>query len=280
MKAEAYRDGWIARFGAEPSDGNVALGLAVAEHETRCGDAWPGECNWGAVQDRTLNPDEKEALAAAGVSLPARGADIAKHVAAARAALAAAGKRVDGLHIDSSPRLPKPGFYWVYFRVFQDDTHGASFFVRTLAKPRARAVLERPGMPYELAAAMYGAGYFEGFYKKDHFYTLGDDKKWHEAPDGLLGAELNIAAYAGALSHHVPIIAAALRGAPVAAPRPVLRRGSTGELVKVVQRIVGVTDDGIFGPRTEAAVEHWQLSNHLTPDGIVGPATWKAIDAR
>lgn len=62
--------------------------------------------------------------------------------------------------------------------------------------------------------------------------------------------------------------------------RPTLRRGSTGALVKQVQRRVGVTPDaaGTFGPRTEAAVRQFQRARGMVPDGIVGPRTWAALD--
>lgn len=63
--------------------------------------------------------------------------------------------------------------------------------------------------------------------------------------------------------------------------RPTLRRGNTGELVKEVQRKVGIVPDaaGTFGPRTEAAVRAFQREHDLVPDGIVGPRTWAALDA-
>src|ERR1044071_3710511 len=61
--------------------------------------------------------------------------------------------------------------------------------------------------------------------------------------------------------------------------RPTLRRGATGELVKQVQTRVGVTADGEFGPKTEAALRTFQRSHNLVPDGIVGPKTWAALDA-
>ena len=52
-----------------------------------------------------------------------------------------------------------------------------------------------------------------------------------------------------------------------------LKRGSRGELVKQVQRALGLLDDGIFGRLTEEAVRDYQRENGLTVDGIVGPAT-------
>ena len=35
--------------------------------------------------------------------------------------------------------------------------------------------------------------------------------------------------------------------------------------------------DGIFGPKTEAAVKSFQRGKGLTVDGIVGPRTWAAL---
>ena len=58
---------------------------------------------------------------------------------------------------------------------------------------------------------------------------------------------------------------------------------STGDAVKVVQERLQAHGhnpgpiDGIFGPKTEAAVESFQRAAELTVDGIVGPATWAAL---
>lgn len=60
----------------------------------------------------------------------------------------------------------------------------------------------------------------------------------------------------------------------LATRRPVLRRGSRGNDVKVVQRKLKVAVDGIFGPRTETAVKSFQGKNGLKSDGIVGKQTW------
>lgn len=57
---------------------------------------------------------------------------------------------------------------------------------------------------------------------------------------------------------------------------PLIRRGSSGKVVKIWQIIVGTTIDGIFGQNTEAATKRFQERNNLEVDGIVGPKTWKA----
>ncbi len=61
----------------------------------------------------------------------------------------------------------------------------------------------------------------------------------------------------------------------------VLRRGSSGEAVKALQRALGgLVVDGRFGPLTEARVKAFQKSAKLTQTGVVGTVTWKAIAAR
>jgi cell wall-associated NlpC family hydrolase len=64
---------------------------------------------------------------------------------------------------------------------------------------------------------------------------------------------------------------------PAAAEAKPLKRGSHGPYVQRVQRIVGVTADGIFGRGTKRAVKRWQRRHGLTADGVVGPATWAAM---
>jgi peptidoglycan hydrolase-like protein with peptidoglycan-binding domain len=67
---------------------------------------------------------------------------------------------------------------------------------------------------------------------------------------------------------------------PVRAPEPLVAYGATGDSVKRVQAVVGTKVDGIFGPKTLAAVRKFQRENKLTVDGMVGPQTWGAIDAK
>lgn len=72
-----------------------------------------------------------------------------------------------------------------------------------------------------------------------------------------------------------------------------VRRGSQGDAVRGVQEEFrfrnlsgdpghGLQVDGIFGPKTEAAVRGFQQALHrdipsVTVDGIAGPVTWRAL---
>jgi lysozyme len=67
--------------------------------------------------------------------------------------------------------------------------------------------------------------------------------------------------------------------APLFSARVVLRIGSTGDAVALVQEILGLEADGWFGPITEAAVKDYQRAEELAPDGIVGPLTINAMKA-
>lgn len=63
----------------------------------------------------------------------------------------------------------------------------------------------------------------------------------------------------------------------------VLQKGSTGPEVTDLQYILQIrkftlnAPDGIFGPRTEAAVIQFQKSKNLKQDGVVGLQTWAAM---
>lgn len=63
-----------------------------------------------------------------------------------------------------------------------------------------------------------------------------------------------------------------------------VQSGSEGPAVSAVQHNLkfayGHTDlavDGIFGPKTEAAVKSFQTKFKLAVDGIVGPITWNTL---
>src|SRR5215470_2515841 len=61
--------------------------------------------------------------------------------------------------------------------------------------------------------------------------------------------------------------------------RPKLKLGDSGSAVADLQRLLGITADGEFGPETERAVRDFQASRNLVVDGIVGSHTWGALSA-
>ncbi|MEA2956277.1 MAG: hypothetical protein QOJ58_1777, partial [Alphaproteobacteria bacterium] len=72
---------------------------------------------------------------------------------------------------------------------------------------------------------------------------------------------------------------------PNGAPMPVLRQGSSGEVVRALQTLLtngasgawNVTPQGIdgnFGPHTEASVQAFQTWGGVASDGVVGDQTW------
>lgn len=63
---------------------------------------------------------------------------------------------------------------------------------------------------------------------------------------------------------------------------PTIRQGSLGQPVRRLQYLLKargacVAVDGIFGPRTTAALRTYQGIHGLVVDGIVGPQTWRSV---
>ena len=64
-----------------------------------------------------------------------------------------------------------------------------------------------------------------------------------------------------------------------------LKSGSRGDDVTALQRLLKLRGadpgeiDGVFGPKTEAAVEAFQGKAGLDVDGIAGPKTMEALKA-
>ncbi len=65
-------------------------------------------------------------------------------------------------------------------------------------------------------------------------------------------------------------------------PWPLTTEGDREHPVRTLQHLLrarghGVAVDGVFGPRTAAAVRAFQGSRGLAADGDVGPRTWPAL---
>lgn len=56
-----------------------------------------------------------------------------------------------------------------------------------------------------------------------------------------------------------------------------ISKGSKNNCVKVLQLILNIEADGIFGSQTELAVLQFQRMHDLEVDGIVGPLTWRSL---
>ena len=112
------------------------------------------------------------------------------------------------------------------------------------------------------------------------------------SPDGIVGATTwNKIAYI-----YVAVMRLAELGGediPLPGQRPAgtLRRGSSGETVRLAQyflrgialyddELPPITIDGIYGSATENAVRTFQKMQGLTVDGIIGTATWNALYER
>ncbi|HST55299.1 MAG TPA: peptidoglycan-binding protein [Solirubrobacteraceae bacterium] len=57
----------------------------------------------------------------------------------------------------------------------------------------------------------------------------------------------------------------------------VLTPGSHGRQVRLLQVALGIPSDGVYGPKTSAAVRQFQASRGLPVDDVVGPATSAAL---
>ena len=71
------------------------------------------------------------------------------------------------------------------------------------------------------------------------------------------------------LGGHVPV--------PTLNTSLTLRRGSQGAEVQALQKALGLSADGDFGPGTERALKEWQQNNGLPADGLAGPATLQRL---
>jgi peptidoglycan hydrolase-like protein with peptidoglycan-binding domain len=78
----------------------------------------------------------------------------------------------------------------------------------------------------------------------------------------------------------VPALAdtgASSSGGASASSEVIVKRGDRGPAVRAIQRELGITADGVFGPLTERAVKRFQRRHDLVPDGVVGPLTRGAL---
>ncbi len=196
MKAGIVAAAWLQKLGENPTRHALVLVMAVADFETRLGDAggtWRGEHNWGAIHKRPLTPAEASILL--GHSVYPTGDEALR---TARGLLTAGAN--EALHLDKNDVGP----YFAWFWAFDNDTDGAAKYLEILVRnrPGVRAILDTASAT-DLAAAMYASHYFEG--------TSRDPRE-------------NIRAYAARIEQYAARVESALLGwpspLPAAAPPP------------------------------------------------------------
>ena len=157
--------------------------------------------------------------------------------------------------------------------------------VRTIRTWLGRIRRNYPGIP-----AITGGG--DTYNAETQNAVRAFQRIFNLSPDGVVGPTTwNKIAYI-----YVAVTRLAELGSediPLPAERPTgtLRRGSSGETVRLAQyflrvaalydeSIPPITIDGVYGADTENAVRAFQQTQGLTADGIIGSATWNALYER
>lgn len=253
-------DAYSKRYGKVPPRNAVVLVCAVAEHETRCGDAWNHAHNWGAIQRRAMTAAERAIVQAGGTPPPT--------------------DAFEELHGDSSP---VNGNYQTWFWRFPDDVQGANKLLEVLLDHRLaiKSAIDTLATD-ELARLMYLSHYYAGFH--DPRPQPGETV----SPGGFTaGQAANVADYAGALRRCATAFLNGLGswkpGDPLPPIDPNVPDLSTLEGVQAALVKLGYDPgpvDGEDGPQTRAAIQKFQIDHQ--PDagavhGVAGPRTCVAI---
>ena len=110
----------------------------------------------------------------------------------------------------------------------------------------------------------------------DYAGAAGQFSRWVNAtvngkPTKLAGLVARRAAEAALFSGGSAVL-------PAEQPHPMPQMGNAPagveeDEIRAVQRIIGVTVDGIFGPKTASALKRWQFMNDLEPTGVADQMT-------
>jgi peptidoglycan hydrolase-like protein with peptidoglycan-binding domain len=177
-----------------------------------------------------------------------------------------------GSHVHHTEQCIATNGVWRIQRTGADVSHLAK---RTGADPPRRL---RRGLGLALLAAL-------GSLVVATEPALGSTDSNAGASGTTVGASVAATAAGEAAASPAKAVAAPAVASTLAAPRPVLRQGSTGTWVTTLQRrLHGLgydsgAMDGNFGSDTLHAVVAFQKVNNLARDGVVGHTTWASLDA-
>lgn len=99
--------------------------------------------------------------------------------------------------------------------------------------------------------------------------------------------QLGVAALMARIIHVDSSLALRSDASPLPAAHPVYAASGDTPETKTIQQKLNqfganppLSVDGIYGPKTRAAVRHFQSAHELQDDGIVGPVTWNVMAMR
>lgn len=107
-----------------------------------------------------------------------------------------------------------------------------------------------------------------------------DGTQWTSSFPGVNGAPIDMSLLAGDFfGAPAPVINWTEK---IVKELPLVRQGQTGSTVRTVQGLCcarghTVAVDGVFGPKTDAAVKAVQSHARIAVDGVVGPHTWPVL---
>lgn len=60
-------------------------------------------------------------------------------------------------------------------------------------------------------------------------------------------------------------------------PGAPIQQGDTGDAVAAIQKVLGIVQNGTFGPYTEQVLKQFQERHGIQQTGVVGPQTWEVL---
>ena len=183
-----------------------------------------------------------------------------------------------------------PDHWWKYHGKTMDDFRAAVDAVLKGGKV-STPITEKPATESKPSSTPSGKGDMQTTSIVTYLNSIGVDSSF--ANRAKLAAQHGIANYKGTAEQNLKLLDILRNGGkatsssssktsstgPAIVPYPgvIIKRGSRGKDVERIQRAVGVTPDGIFGPKTEEAVKAYQKRHGLVPDGRVGPLSWAVM---
>ncbi len=121
---------------------------------------------------------------------------------------------------------------------------------------------------YAESIGVKGIGVYKTF---THIDTRANKYFWYD------GGKSNVSTFGGNSPSNSPANTELATVSKITVSLPTLYPGDKNKFVGVLQALLGIAADGVYGNDTERAVKEYQKKQGLKQDGIVGANTWKAL---